>query len=191
MKPLSSTNPHVIVMIGIPGAGKTAFADHFAKTFHAPVVNAQKIQQIGATEPDKTAALTLLMLDELLKTKQTLVYEGPTATKANRLEIVNKISAAGYKPLLVWVQTESIEAKRRATRKQADGNTLSPDAFDAAIARFNPPSATEKAVVISGKHTAPSQLRIILKHLAGQQRPAPTQDPSARVRPTRGTIIVR
>lgn len=189
MKPITPTTPHVIIMVGIPGAGKSAFAEHFAKTFQAPTVNTQQIQNIASVDSATATALSHLLLDELLKTNRTIIYEGPTATKTSRLDISRRVSAAGYKPLLVWVQTESLEAKRRATKKQKDGSQLSAEDFDAAIKRFHPPAATEKVVVISGKHTYTTQLKIVLKHLAGQHRAIEPTVEQPRVRSTRNIII--
>lgn len=189
MKPLSASTPHVIVMIGIPGAGKSTFAEHFARTFQAPIVNVSEISKLLDVSESVGVIAGDLLLDELLKTKRTIVYEGPTATKISRTELTKKVIAAGYEPLLVWVQTESIEAKRRATKKQKDNTQLSDDQFDQAIKRFNPPSAAEKIVVISGKHTYTSQLKIVLKRLAGQQ-PSEIPIETPRTRPSR-TIILR
>ncbi len=186
MKPLSPNAPRAIIMVGIPGSGKSTFAEHFAKTFQSPIVNERAIAAI--TENDEVSnKVAAHMLSELFKTRRTLIYEGPTATKASRIAIAKEALAAGYEPLIVWVQTESLEAKRRATRKQKNNNYMTDEQFDAAIRRFNPPSAQEKAVVISGKHTYASQLKIVLKRVAGDQRPEITPEP--RVRSSRNIIL--
>ena len=39
MKPPIPAIPHVILMIGIPGAGKSTFAERFSETFQAPIVS--------------------------------------------------------------------------------------------------------------------------------------------------------
>ena len=186
MKPLTPTTPHVIIMVGIPGAGKTTFAAHFAKTFHAPYINPLEIAEQAKLSAAATVKVTEVLFNELLKTNQTLIYEGPTHTKIQRLAVLKKVVSAGYKPLLVWVQTESVEAKRRATKKQLPGS-ISADVFDAAIKRFQPPTAVEKAVVISGKHTYATQVKAVLKHLAGARTDVPIID---KPRPTTGRNIV-
>jgi shikimate kinase len=188
MKPLTSTTPHVIIMVGIPGAGKSAFAEHFARTFQSPLVSHQQLMDAATVDEVVSARLADVLLDELLKTQRTLIYDGPTHTKSSRLALIKKVVAAGYEPLLVWVQTESLEAKRRAIKKRPNNTHISPEAFDAALRRFTPPTAAEKPVVISGKHTYASQLKIVLKRLAEQSRPETPETP--RARPSR-TIILR
>ena len=191
MKPLTPTTPHVIMMVGIPGAGKTTFAEHFAKTFQAPYINPGTISEKIGLNADKTEKVTKLLFDELLKTNRTLVYEGSTFTKAQRFELIKHVTKAGYSTLLVWVQTEPYEAKRRATKKQHP-NALSSEAFDTAFKNFQNPGAIEKPVVISGKHTYTTQLKTVLKHLS---RNAPdTQVPPAPHQPivrTGRNIIIR
>lgn len=190
MKPLTPATPRAIIMVGIPGAGKTAFAERFAKTFQAPFVNQRALQytlDIDAATATKVAAH---MLDELIKTNRTLIYEGPTASKVNRTAVMKHVRAGGYEPLIVWVQTESLEAKRRATKKQSDGSEITDEGFDDAIKRFTPPTAQEKPIVISGKHTYASQLKIVLKRLAGEQRPTSDTSPEPpRIRSSRNIIL--
>lgn len=150
-------------MVGIPGSGKSFFAEHFAKTFSAPLISFSKILEV--TDDKKHAAkITDMILDELTKTEKTFIYEGPTDTAKLRDIFIKKVTKSGYTPLIIWVQTESVEAKRRATHKVRGTKTLSPEQFENTIKTFEPP---RNAVVISGKHTYASQLKIVLKHIAG------------------------
>ena len=191
MKPLTPTAPHVIMMVGIPGSGKTTFAEHFAKTFHAPYINPGDLAENIGLNKTATEKVTKLLFDELIKTDRTLVYEGSTFTKAQRFELSKHAAKSGYKTITVWVQTEPYEAMRRATRK-LNPRALSVDEYEAAIKRFESPTALEKPVVISGKHTYATQLKIVLKHLS---RNAPTtQVPPAPQQPivrSGRTIIIR
>jgi predicted kinase len=170
MKPLSLALPHLIVMVGIPGSGKSFFAEHFASTFNAPYVSFSELSYeiFGQNSPDTavTAKVSNYVLGQLLKTGQTVVYEGPTEIKSVRIALVKIAKDNGYNPLLVWVQTESAAAKIRATKKQTGKTCLNDEQFDTILRRFTPPSSTEKAIVISGKHTYASQLRIVLKRLS-------------------------
>lgn len=188
MKPLTPATPRAIIMVGIPGAGKTTFAERFSKTFQAPYINQSALQHSLGLSPDIAARAASHMLGEIVKTNRTFIYEGPTGAKVSRTAIIKRIVAAGYQPLLVWVQTESIEAKRRATKKQPDNSELSGESFESAIKHFTPPSVQEKALVISGKHTYASQLKIVLKRLAGEGRPVVEPD-QPRIRSSRNIIL--
>lgn len=172
MKPLQLSKPHIIVMVGIPGSGKSFFAEHFANTFNASCVSYKTIRHNVFTTPARTDfekttvhRVADYMLEELLKTNQTIIFDGPTDTQTDRLGIAKLARSAGYEPLLVWVQTESMAAKARATKKSKDNSQLSAEQFDNRVKHFTPPKATERVVVISGKHTYASQLKIVLKHL--------------------------
>lgn len=172
MKPLSLASPHLIVMVGIPGSGKSFFAEHFASTFNTPYVSYSELSHeifgnstLSTKDASVAAKVSNYMLEQLLKTGQTVVYEGPTEIKNVRIALSKIAKDNGYTPLFVWVQTESSAARIRATKKQDNRAYLSDDQFDATLRRFTAPSGTEKAIVISGKHTYASQLKIVLKHL--------------------------
>jgi predicted kinase len=189
MKPLTPNTPHVIIMVGIPGSGKTTFAEHFAKTFQAPYINPRDISELTGIDAGATEKVTKLLFDELLKTNRTLIYEGSTYLRTQRMALENMVTKAGYKPLIVWVQTDPAESKHRATKKQKTG-ALSAGEFDTAFKQFQNPSESEKPVVISGKHTYATQLKAVLKRLSTVPRtqtpPAPTQ---SRIVPGRNIII--
>jgi predicted kinase len=168
MKPLNLNKPHMIILVGIPGAGKTFFAEHFSYTFNAPYVSLDILRSYFVSSSiDETAILASsnYLLDELFKTNRTIIYEGNTDARSDRQTITKKARDAGYAPLLVWVQTESASAKQRATHSTKEKRGLSNDEFISRIKHFTAPNVTEKAVVISGKHTYASQLKIVLKRL--------------------------
>lgn len=166
MKPLSSASPHAIIMLGIPGSGKTTFAERFADTFQAPFVNQTKLRREFELTDDKAWALRQLILNEYAKTHRTLLIEGGVETKASRAELIKDLAKAGYKPLLVWVQTDTVESRRRALKPYPVGSGISDDEFTETLNAFEVPTQQEQPIVISGKHTYVSQLKIVLKHLA-------------------------
>lgn len=160
MKSLSLTQPHAIVMVGIPGSGKTFFAKQFSDTFNAPFVTINDI--LPHTKNEQSAHhIAHRHLDELLKTKLSLIVELDTATRTARRELATKLRSAGYKPMIVWVQTDPDAA---FVRHKRSGN--SEESFDGQIRRFSPPHETENPIVLSGKHTFATQARVILKHLS-------------------------
>lgn len=166
--------PHLVVMVGIPGSGKSFFAEHFASTFNAPIVSSHTILHalvqtptFSVSEQAAVQRVSIYTLEELLKTGQTIVYDSSSNARTDRQELVKKAKTAGYDTLFVWVQTESATARLRATKRTKDKkNSLSEEQFSNFVKHFTVPSATEKAVVISGKHTYASQLKIVLSRLA-------------------------
>lgn len=178
MKPLTPNNPHAIIMLGIPGSGKSAFADRFAETFQAPIINQSLLMQTTSLSEANIAPVIDTFMTEIIKTNRTFLFEGATTTKAARDALVKKLRAAGYIPLLVWVQTESLESRRRALKPFPQGSGMTEAEFDSAVANFQAPTAAENPVVVSGKHTYASQLKIVLRHLSLAR-------PESRVAPAR------
>lgn len=190
MKPLNLTSPHLIIMVGIPGSGKSFFAEHFASTFNAPYISFEKTrdelfkEQTGDNSQQIIVSrANSLLLSELLKTGQTIIYEGLTDAASVRLELARIARSKNYQPLFVWVQTESLSAKERATKVTRGKLSMTIDQFDARLRHFTAPGSSEKAVVISGKHTYPSQLKIVLKRLA-DGHPDRLETPQAPARPS-------
>lgn len=171
MRTLSLNKPHLIVMVGIPGAGKSFFAEHFAQTFNAPIVSYDQLRVLLFSDPtydtDEQKTIGQVanhMLLELFKSERTILYEGPSDLRTERSAISKLAREAGYETLFVWVQTESTSAKARALKSKDNGISSAED-FNVRIKKFSAPHQSEHAVVISGKHTYASQLKIILKRL--------------------------
>jgi len=169
MKSLSLGSPHAIVMVGIAGSGKTFFAEKFANTFGAPYVNADQLAQ-HAKDIAATTELTRALVGELVKTKQTIVVDAGGNTRRERSEFAKFLRAQGYAPLFVWVQIDQETARYRSNRRTASSTSIA--------GHFSPPHASEKAVVVSGKHTYATQAKVVLKHLS-----APRSEISAHRRP--------
>ena len=81
MKQLNLTKPHLFIMAGIPGAGKTYFADHFSNTYGLPLISNTHTTQILFEKPDYSdneqaivQRLNLSNLNELLKTQNHIIY---------------------------------------------------------------------------------------------------------------------
>jgi predicted kinase len=181
MKPHSTASPHAIIMVGIPGSGKSSFAEKFADTFQAPIINRLKLQKDLGLDNEQSDKMAEIMLGEYVKTRRTLMLEGGLDTKEEREALIKRLAKAGYRTLMVWVQTDTAEAQRRASKPYPQGSGISPEDFDAIIHTFEPPSGKETPVVISGKHTYTTQLKIVLKQLAldvRSQSSKPPQTPS-------------
>ncbi len=188
MKPITPASPHAIIMVGIPGSGKSTFAEHFADTFKAPIINESRIAYEANLSDEQTEAVSAVLLGEILKIDKTFLIEAVKLTKTKRTQLVATVTKAGYRPLIVWVQTDPYEAKRRAMKPLPNGSGLSDPEFDKVYKHFNAPTAQEKAVVISGKHTYATQLKVVLKQLAGSRPETHITPPSPR---QPGNIVVR
>jgi adenylate kinase family enzyme len=178
MKPLTAASPHAIIMIGIPGAGKSTFAERFADTFKALLVSQTKLQRDYDLTFEQAETLRDTILNEYMKTTRTVLIDGGFEVKEKREALVRKLVKAGYRPLIVWVQTDTNEAFRRATKPYPQGSGFNDEQFDEELALFEAPGKREKMVVISGKHTYASQLKIILKQLATPDTTQPRVPPA-------------
>lgn len=184
MKSLSLQQPHAIVMLGIPGSGKTFFAEKFSSTFGAPLVNIDEILPYAVDEK-AAESLAELQIAELLKTKHSIVIEIDTATRASRTALANKCKKAGYKPLFIWVQTDIDTALMRTNKQKKTPVEM----YKSQVERFTPPVAGEEVLVVSGKHTYASQARVVLKKLSTAHA---KEAATTSVRPpARGQIIIR
>ncbi len=167
MKSLSLSQPHLLVMVGIPGSGKSLFAEKFSATFNTPLVDYGVVMEIAGGNHDISDAYAGYMLKELFKTRQTVIFDGQTATRDERNALKDLAASAGYACLFIWTQTDKETAKTRfmkAHRKNGRNNT---DAYYESLLRnFVPPIAKEHpTVVVSGKHTYATQLKAVLKNL--------------------------
>ena len=193
MKHLSLAKPHLIIMVGIPRSGKSFFAEKFAQTFGAPYISQKKIASLVTGNLED---LVQLQLDELLKTKQSIIFDGHTASRTDRAQLIKKAHDAHYETLLIWVQIDQISAKARATqgKKRSEPDMLSDEEFEKQLKRFTQPNAIEKPLVISGKHTYASQAKVVLKKLSAPRANIAGHDqPPIRTqqRPHSRSIVVR
>ena len=147
-------------MVGLPGSGKTFFAAQFAKAFGSPFIDINELS--GYCQDDAAAAVVgKTFLQEIAKTKQPFIYEGDSNTRARRSEFVRWARSEGYRPVIIWVQTDVTTARSRSVKNQR----LSREAFDYYVRRFSEPNAGELYFVISGKHPYSSQSHAALTFL--------------------------
>jgi predicted kinase len=196
MKPTEITKPHLIIMVGIPSSGKSFFAERFADTFKASIISYDLLRKkifsnstFSNEENEIIKKISNYILDEMLKTKKTIIYEGQTNLRSERFEISKKAHEAGYDPLFIWVQTETLTARKRATKSSLEKPALTVDEFNAKLKKFNTPNKNEKFIVISGKHTYASQLKIVLKHLIQPHSDNNEQKDISRIPKSRNFLI--
>ena len=189
MKSLRLSQPHMIAVVGIPGSGKTFFAEKFAKTFHAPYVSDQKLVDLGVDDPDAIAGVTDYQINELLKTKQSIILEIPINTRVARAKLSKLAEKAGYQTLFVWVQTDPATAKSRSLKANKN---LSNEEYDQQLKHFKPLAQAEKPLVISGKHTYATQAKVVLTKISAPRTEAIKREVEPTIREhSRRNITIR
>lgn len=151
--------PYIIAMVGIPGSGKTRFALQFAETFSAPFINDRPLRIISRN-PEDGSQVALEILKQVMRTRQTALFEGETGKRVDRETLVKIAKEHDYKVLFVWVQADSSASKIRALK-----NGVSEDDQAQRVKEFSPPHESEPYVVISGHHTHATQARAVLHRL--------------------------
>ena len=184
MKSLSLDKPHAIIMVGIPGSGKSFFASKFARTFSAPFIEESAVDQYSDND-EATIHLVEMMIEQATRTKQTIVLEVESASRTHRTALAKALKDVGYMPLFIWVQTDEATAKTRC----AKAANLTAQEFAQAKRSFSAPHPQEGALVISGKHTYATQAKVVLKKLTDNR--VLTVATLQRAAPTRGNITVR
>jgi predicted kinase len=178
----------MLVVVGIPGSGKTFFASQFSETFNSPYIDYGYYRRVAGDAKSGTHLAGYSLL-QIMKAKQTVVLEGRGATAADRQEIVQVAHKAGYNVLYIWVQTDPDASEDRAlTSKVAP---ISITDFNRQLKEFQSLGEKENYVVISGKHTYASQARVVLKRLVdARENPVKTILPTpTRNHPGRGRLV--
>lgn len=213
MKSLSLTKPLLLITVGLPGSGKSFFARQFSATFSAPVVSIDRIRHTlyenpsyGKDEASLIQSIAQIQIEELLKTQKTFLLDGAGATRAERVELRRLARESGYDILLIWVQTDQATSQyrsmKRSSRKLDDqfNQSLSQAQYEQLAKRFTAPASNEPTLVISGKHTYPTQAKIVLKRLVApreaETKVVPIKEhvgraPSTTEKPARRNVLIR
>jgi predicted kinase len=182
-------------MVGIPGSGKSLFAEKFAATFHAPHVKYDTIMTVAGQNTSMSDMYAGYMLRELFKTGHTIMFDGPTGTKLERNALRDLAATAGYTTLFIWVQTDEATARTRFLKASKEaGQRVNERQYDVLVKDFAPPQPKEHpTVVISGKHTYATQVKAVLKNLTLTKQMVRTQVPPRHetIVPSKRNIMIR
>lgn len=196
---LSAAQPLLVLVVGIPGSGKSFFARQFSESYKFFYIDSGRYEseleslQLSHEEISTVAKkLVNSTYEQALKSFRHIVLEGPFGSEKERDEVLSKAKKAGFGTLVVWVQTDDQTAGYRALnrdRRRADDKyslQLSEEEFGAAKKSFQKPNPKrETLVVVSGKHDFKSQGVIVLKKIAslyvkGIGQPTASPQTSAR-----------
>lgn len=177
MKTLSLVRPLILIIVGLPGAGKTFFARQFSHMFSAPLVSIDRMRFELFGDPQYSAAEQALLqrigdyqLGEIVKTKCSFIVDGYCNSKLQRKKIAAFAKQNGYDTLVVWIQTEPTTTEARAIKRNpkrpddAYNYSLTREQFQLLSKQFTPPR-DEAYVVVSGRHTFATQAKMVLRKL--------------------------
>ena len=153
--------PRALLVFGAPASGKTTFADKFAKKFGLASYDLKTLMD----EHGFTYEMIMILVEQILKTGQTVLIEGAIDTEKERTDMRNLARNYGYEPALIWVQTDTATIRQRL-KLQYRNVTKAKTAYDKAVAIMEAPTEAERPIILSGKHTFETQTKHVIAGLA-------------------------
>lgn len=164
------TRPAVIMLLGLPGSGKSYTSAHIADLLGMALISEDKIRESLFEEPnfdkDEEAVvmqMMIMMMEQYIALGIPVMFDtglNKVVERKNIREISRKYKAD---TLLIWLQVdrETARIRTKITKKQ---NAINDKIFDITLDKFQAPQ-NEDYIVVSGKHTFDSQKQIIVRKL--------------------------
>lgn len=178
MAKIAPTPPLLILLYGFPGAGKTYFSRQVCERIQAAHVQADRIRselfekpRYDKQENEVIAQLMNYMTGEFLSAGVSVVYDVNVLRLGQRQALRNLAHRVHATPILVWFQTDPESAFARCgrrDRRRADDKyaaVYDRKTFEQMIAHMQNPGPGEDYVVVSGKHTFPTQYNALARRL--------------------------
>lgn len=150
-----------ILVFGAPCSGKSTFCKKFSNQFKAPYYDLSQLK----VEYNLSRKQILMLVEQIAKTGITIVIEGGIDTEQDRQEIRNILRKAGYEPSLIWIQTDVSTIKSRLKTRLKSVSKAKAE-YENKVKRLEAPSEAEPTIILSGKHTYPTQAKHVLTQLA-------------------------
>ncbi len=157
----TKSKSRALLVFGAPCSGKTTFAEKFANKYGLAYYNIDEIAMKGALSRPNV----LLFLEQIAKTKATIIIEGGIGTEKKRVEVKELLKGLGYEVSLIWIQTD-VNTLRARMRKRFKTVAEAKEAFDTATSKLEAPADSENPIILSGKHTFETQNKHVLAGLA-------------------------
>ncbi len=170
--------PVMIMMYGFPGAGKSYFASQLAEHMQIAHIQGDRIRSELFTEPhfDKqenniVTQLMNYMTEEFLSAGVSVIYDDSLMRISQRMAVREIARKKHAQPILLWFQIDADSSfdrlekrdKRRTEDKYARDYT---ESEYAKILGYMQNPNNEDFIVLSGKHTFPSQKSAVFKRLS-------------------------
>lgn len=169
----------VIMLYGLPGAGKSAFARQLAEMLNIAHISSDRIRFELFDEPSyskEEESIVLHMMDIMaegfMQAGVSIIYDVNAAKLQDRRRLREMARAHHAQPLLIWLQIDAetalLRAKTRDRRKADDRYThpLDEATFERLSNLMQNPYLNEEYLVISGKHLFANQKQAILRKLS-------------------------
>ena len=157
----NKSKPRALLIFGAPCSGKSTFAEKFGHKFNLAVYDFDQL----ISEHEFTHDEILIILEQILKTNQTILIEGCLDTEKDRIEMRNLLRDHGYEPTLIWIQT-NVSTIRSRLKSRFKSVSKAKDFYEKAIATIEAPNENEHAIILSGKHTFETQAKHVVAGLA-------------------------
>ena len=157
----NKSKPRALLIFGAPCSGKTTFGEKFTKKFGLAFYNLTDLKEnYGFSRKN-----LLVILEQILKTHQTILIEGELKTEKDREEIRRILRNNGYEPSLIWIQTDVSTIKSRL-KSRFKNISKAKEIYDKAVSEIEAPTEFERPIILSGKHTFETQTRHVIAGLA-------------------------
>jgi len=175
---LETSKPLLLLLYGFPGSGKTHFARNLVENLRSAHVHGDRIRAELFEEPQydrqENGIITQLMqymTEEFLSAGVSVIYDYTTIRKSQRAALREMARKKGANTLTVWFQMDEDSAfirtnnrdRRRGDDKYAVEYTQ--EMFKKYVNHMQHPEMRDEYVVVSGKHTYPSQQTSFFKKL--------------------------
>ena len=157
----NKSKPRALLVFGAPCSGKTTFAEKFGKKFKIADYDLDSLREEHGFSHEQT----MVILEQILKTRQTIMVQGGLNTEKERIEMRNMLRENGYEPTLIWIQTD-VSTIRTRLKSKFKSVSKAKDFYEKAIATMEAPNENEHAIILSGKHTFETQAKHVVAGLA-------------------------
>ena len=117
----------IIMLIGIPGSGKTTHSNELSIKYDAKVISTDKVRQtyVGIDEKDVFPTVYKLCVEEL-KENRNVILDATHITPKVRKRSFDAINEYGveYEKVAVYINTSVEECARRVEKRNQDPNEL-------------------------------------------------------------------